>query len=1107
MNHVRLVALLTGMLLAAPLASAQTIDLNTAPGRQVGDGASAGGRAGTSLHAGDLTGDFYNKELIIGSPGESSERGTVRIRFGGRIGNTDFTTNEVDAVITGGVPGDHFGADSDAGHVTRREVVVVASGPINPTPRDLVVGAPDAQAGRGEVYLFAGPFATSSQRTTANATYRIIGRANGRLGTDIETADLNGDGFREIIAAEPGTGCIHVVDVRSATTAVLDLSVASAAMTICGAGNRIALTTGDISADGIFDLVIGAPANEGGRGAVYVFRGRSGALPAVATVSGNFDARLVGRDVGDELGSSVAIGDVDDDADPTEDLVIGVPGGDGPGNTRTNAGEVFVIWGAVGMPAALVPNLTLLGAASGHTVGTRVVAGDVTRDGPYEVVALAPGANSGAGDIYAYFGRHRYEFPTSGFVDLATGADRRVVGARGVGPLESLVIWEANGRGGEEIVAAVPSATTSAGAAAGRLYIALSPQPDLSATTFDLNAVQCESPSGNVVISNPSAVAIPWQFYTETPWLRASTATGNAVVGASGQFRIVAMTQGLAPGTYTGNATILSRSRNLTLDVVVWVQVTVTAASPMARTASVDFTGDGCGDLGIFRGSSGTWRVSGQPDSALGAVGDLPVPGDYDGNFLAEAAVYRRSNSTWYFQGSEVRWGVVGDIPVPGDYDGDGRTDIAVYRPSTSTWLIRGQAPIAWGSNGELPVPADYDGDGRTDLAVYARGTGMWRIRNQSTVTWGSPFDIPVPADYNGDGRADIAVFRRSAGTWYVKDQMTQAFGDAQTLPFALDVNRDGRDDLVSFHPRTGAWRTYDLVTGATNTTTLGAAGDLPLTQGWHLLATNPSTNDFNADGRTDMVWQNDTSRQAVAWYMGGANGNVMDGWNYLTSFDVSGWTVVATADFNSDGALDLVWQNDATRQAVVWYMGGPERNVMQSWNWLTAIETRGWKIVAATDFNGDGKPDLLWQNDVTRQASIWFMGGAEGNRWDTWTWLAASDVPSWRIVGTADINDDGRTDVIWQHDATRHVSVWYLTGAKGDVFTGWDYLNPTVVAGWHVVGTKDINADGTPDLLWQNDSTRAVTVWIMGGTRGTTMVGWAWMSTIDVRGWSAIVR
>jgi hypothetical protein len=33
-------------------------------------------------------------------------------------------------------------------------------------------------------------------------------------------------------------------------------------------------------------------------------------------------------------------------------------------------------------------------------------------------------------------------------------------------------------------------------------------------------------------------------------------------------------------------------------------------------------------------------------------------------------------------------WGQWGDIPVPGDYDGDGRMDLGVFRPGSGEWWI-----------------------------------------------------------------------------------------------------------------------------------------------------------------------------------------------------------------------------------------------------------------------------------------------------------------------------------------------------------------------------------------------------------------------------------
>jgi hypothetical protein len=68
-------------------------------------------------------------------------------------------------------------------------------------------------------------------------------------------------------------------------------------------------------------------------------------------------------------------------------------------------------------------------------------------------------------------------------------------------------------------------------------------------------------------------------------------------------------------------------------------------------------------------------------------------------------AVYRPSTGEWLIAGqAPIRFGEPGDVPVPGDYDGDGVTDLAVYQASTAKWMVRGQLPIVWGGEGDVPV-------------------------------------------------------------------------------------------------------------------------------------------------------------------------------------------------------------------------------------------------------------------------------------------------------------------------------------------------------------------------------------------------------------------
>ncbi len=40
-----------------------------------------------------------------------------------------------------------------------------------------------------------------------------------------------------------------------------------------------------------------------------------------------------------------------------------------------------------------------------------------------------------------------------------------------------------------------------------------------------------------------------------------------------------------------------------------------------------------------------------------------------------------------------------------------------------------------------------------------------------------------------------------------------------------------------------------------------------------------------------------------------------------------------------------------------------------------TVLDT-DWKIVGVGDFNGDGQPDILWQNTSNGEVGVWFMNG-----------------------------------------------------------------------------------------------------------------------------------
>jgi hypothetical protein len=218
----------------------------------------------------------------------------------------------------------------------------------------------------------------------------------------------------------------------------------------------------------------------------------------------------------------------------------------------------------------------------------------------------------------------------------------------------------------------------------------------------------------------------------------------------------------------------------------------IAAATPnWAAKGSADFDGDHLTDLGgLYRGRDpldALWYAPGTAGAGpfqiwFGANGDVPVPGDYNGDGKTDAAIFRPSTVLWYGPATglplivvQMILGQAGDVPVPGDYDGDGKTDPAIWRPRTGAWQARlsggGTYQATNGSSGDIPVPADYNGDRRADPVVFRPSTGSWTgpysgVGGSFSATLGQSGDVPIPGYYDADLTADPAVFRVSTGTW-----------------------------------------------------------------------------------------------------------------------------------------------------------------------------------------------------------------------------------------------------------------------------------------------------------------------------------------------------
>jgi hypothetical protein len=102
-------------------------------------------------------------------------------------------------------------------------------------------------------------------------------------------------------------------------------------------------------------------------------------------------------------------------------------------------------------------------------------------------------------------------------------------------------------------------------------------------------------------------------------------------------------------------------------------------------------------------------------------------------------------------------------------------------------------------------------------------------------------------------------------------------------------------------------------------------------------------------------------------------------------------------------------------------------------------------ELVAADDFNSDGKADILFQDTGTGALTLWVMDGLTQRS----TVSLGTEGAGWKVAGSGNFNEDQAIDIVWRHTDGR-VRVWLM--------------NPDTLT-THV--TRNLNPNQEPDTSW----------------------------------------
>ncbi len=223
---------------------------------------------------------------------------------------------------------------------------------------------------------------------------------------------------------------------------------------------------------------------------------------------------------------------------------------------------------------------------------------------------------------------------------------------------------------------------------------------------------------------------------------------------------------------------------------------------------------------------------------------------------------------------------------------------------------------------------------------------------------------------------------------------------------------------------------------------------------------------DANNDGNVDILIANDGSGN-LSVYLG-------DGKGAFSQADRSPFsagqnsTDIATGDFNGDGNLDIAIANHGVKLATVLLGNGKGQFSFAPGSPFSVESNPHPHGIAVADFNGDKKPDIAVDSWAENKVLVMF-GNGDGSFRKPGVKFDVGKMPYHRLR-TADINEDGKADIVTSNFEASSVSVLFGDG-RGN-FTRKDFPVPADPFG---IAIADLNGDHHLDIAMEHYSGHSI--------------------------------
>jgi len=224
---------------------------------------------------------------------------------------------------------------------------------------------------------------------------------------------------------------------------------------------------------------------------------------------------------------------------------------------------------------------------------------------------------------------------------------------------------------------------------------------------------------------------------------------------------------------------------------------------------------------------------------------------------------------------------------------------------------------------------------------------------------------------------------------------------------------------------------------------------------------------DGDSDGFADLTYGHVSSPDVVKWSARLSSGTDFGPWSEWSSHGGSAGDIFFTADVDDDDRADLVYGRIQSATQVTWYVRKSNGSGFGGYSeWIADAGDVG-DIFRLADVDGDGKADLVYGRPLTSTTVRWYVRKSNGSSFGNDSKWADDAGNVGDLFYVADVDDDGKADLVYSGATSATKVQWWVRRSDGSKFGSDETWHSDAGDPGDLMYVGDLTADGKADLVY----------------------------------------